>query len=114
MGFAGRLPTRLLPIKRRIAAAVQRPIALQCIQQPAPRPAWKTKPSWYLLAEEDRMINPKTQRFMADRMGATVYSHRVDHTPMYSEPNLVIDIIMEAARETSRHEATSAMNLISN
>lgn len=43
-----------------IAAAVQRPIALQCIQEPAPKPAWKAKPSWYLLAEEDRMINPKT------------------------------------------------------
>jgi pimeloyl-ACP methyl ester carboxylesterase len=83
-----------------IAAAVQRPIALQCIQQPAPKPAWKTKPSWYLLAEEDRMINPKTQRFMADRMGAKIHSHRVDHTPMYSEPDLVINVILEAARET--------------
>jgi pimeloyl-ACP methyl ester carboxylesterase len=55
-----------------------------------PDAAWKTKPSWFLIAEEDRMINPKTQHFMADRMGATVRSHRVDHTPMYSEPNLVI------------------------
>jgi pimeloyl-ACP methyl ester carboxylesterase len=96
-----------------IAAAVQRPIALQCIQQPVPRPAWKTKPSWYLLAEEDRMINPKTQRFMADRMGATVYSHRVDHTPMYSEPNLVIDIIVEAARESFGNESLAAINRIS-
>jgi pimeloyl-ACP methyl ester carboxylesterase len=83
-----------------IAAAVQRPIALRCIQEPAPRPAWKTKPSWYLLAEEDRMINPKTQRFMADRMGAKVRSQRVDHTPMYTEPHLVIDVILEAARDT--------------
>ena len=46
------------------------------------------------------MINPKTQHFMADRMGAKVRSHRVDHTPMYSEPNVVIDVIVEAARET--------------
>jgi pimeloyl-ACP methyl ester carboxylesterase len=83
-----------------IMAAVQRPIALACIQEPAPVPAWKTIPSWFLLAEEDRMINPKTQRFMADRMGAKVWSHRVDHTPMYTEPNLVIDVISEAARET--------------
>ena len=80
-----------------IASAVQRPIAVQCIQESAPKPAWKTKPSWYLLAEEDRMINPKTQRFMADRMGAKVRSHPVDHTPMYSKPNLVIDVIVEAA-----------------
>ena len=83
-----------------IMAAVQRPIALACIQEPAPVPAWKTKPSWFLLAEEDRMINPKTQRFMADRMGANVRSHRVDHTPMYTEAPLVVDVILEAARET--------------
>ncbi len=81
-------------------AAVQRPIALACNQESAPVPAWKTRPSWFLLAEEDRMINPKTQRFMADRMGAKVRSHHVDHTPMYSEPNLVIEVMLQAARET--------------
>jgi pimeloyl-ACP methyl ester carboxylesterase len=83
-----------------IAAAVQRPIAVQCIQEPAPKPAWKTKPTWYLVAEEDRMINPKTQRLMAERMGAKVRPRPVDHTPMYSEPNLVVDVILEAAHET--------------
>ena len=83
-----------------IAAAVQRPIAVQCIQEPAPKPAWKTKPTWFLIAEEDRMINPKTQHFMADRMGATIRSHRVDHTPMYSEPAVVTEVILEAARKT--------------
>lgn len=61
---------------------------------------WKSKPSWYLVAEEDRMVNPKTEQFMADRMHATVRSHRVDHTPMYSEPAVVIEIILEAARKT--------------
>jgi pimeloyl-ACP methyl ester carboxylesterase len=83
-----------------IAAAVQRPIAVQCIQEPAPAPGWKTKPSWYLLAEEDRMINPTTQRFMADRMGAGVHSCAVDHSPMYSDPNQVIAVIMEALQQT--------------
>jgi pimeloyl-ACP methyl ester carboxylesterase len=83
-----------------IATAVQRPIAVQCIQEPASTPTWKTKPSWFLIAEEDRMINPKTQHFMADRMRAKVHSHHVDHSPMYAEPNLVINIILEAARET--------------
>jgi len=86
--------------QKSVMAAIQRPIAVQCIQEAAPKPAWKAKPSWYLLAEEDRMINPKTQRFMADRMGAKVHSHRVDHTPMYSEPNVVVDVIVEAGRET--------------
>ena len=83
-----------------IATAVQRPIAVQCIQEPAPTPAWKTKPSWFLIAEEDRMINPKTLHFMADRMKAKVQSHPVDHSPMYTEPPLVIDVILDAARET--------------
>jgi pimeloyl-ACP methyl ester carboxylesterase len=83
-----------------IAQAVQRPIAVQCIQEKAPTPAWKTKPSWFLIAEEDRMINPKTLHFMADRMRAKVHSYDVDHSPMYTEPNLVVNVILEAARET--------------
>lgn len=83
-----------------IMAAVQRPISLQCVQEPAPTPAWKDRPSWFLLAEEDRMINPKTLRFMADRMGASVRSEPVDHTPMLTAPEMVIDLISKAARET--------------
>lgn len=83
-----------------IMLAVQRPLAVQCIQEPAPAPTWKEKPSWFLLAEEDRMINPKTQRFMADRMRATVRSERVDHSPMYTAADLVINLILEAAGET--------------
>jgi pimeloyl-ACP methyl ester carboxylesterase len=84
----------------RIMAAVQRPISVQCIQEPAPVPGWKAKPSWFLLAEEDRMINPKTQEFMAARMGARVRSGRVDHSPMYTETNLVVEVIIEAAGST--------------
>jgi len=84
----------------RIMAAVQRPISVQCIQEPAPVPGWKAKPSWFLLAEEDRMINPKTQEFMAARMGARVRSGRVDHSPMYTETDLVVEVIIEAARST--------------
>jgi pimeloyl-ACP methyl ester carboxylesterase len=83
-----------------IMAAVQRPIAVQCIQEKAPSPAWRATPSWYLLAEEDRMIRPETQRFMADRMKANICSYKVDHTPMYSVPNIVVDLIQSAAQET--------------
>lgn len=83
-----------------IMAAVQRPIAVSCIQEKMPTPAWKTKPSWFLLAEEDRMIIPATQQFMAVRMRANIRSHAVDHTPMYTTPNLVVDVILEAAQET--------------
>jgi len=63
-----------------------------------PAPAWKSKPTWYLLAEEDRMINPKTQRFMAERIKATVKSFAVDHTPLLTAPDKVVDIILEAAK----------------
>jgi pimeloyl-ACP methyl ester carboxylesterase len=84
----------------KIAAALQRPIGVPCIQEPAPTPTWKIKPSWFLVAEEDRMINPKTQRFMADRMGAKIHSYPVDHSPMISEPQVVINVILEAVRET--------------
>jgi pimeloyl-ACP methyl ester carboxylesterase len=84
----------------RIMAAVQRPISVQCIQEPAPVPGWRAKPSWFLLAEEDRMINPKTQKFMAGRMGAKIHSSSVDHSPMYTATNLVVDVILEAARAT--------------
>lgn len=85
-----------------LAAAVQRPIALKCIQEPAPTLAWRSKRSWFLIAEEDRMINPKTQHFMAKRMGATTRSLPVDHTPLLSAPQRVVDIIMEAKQAVSR------------
>lgn len=83
-----------------LCKAVQRPIAVRCIQEAAPPPAWKTKPTWYLLAEQDRMINPKTQRFMAERMKATVKSFAVDHTPLLTAPDKVAGIIFEAASAT--------------
>jgi len=98
--FCRALAQKASPDQAKVAASVQRPISVQCIQEPAPKPLWKSKPSWYLVAEEDRMINPKTQHFMAERMGATVRLHPVDHTPMYSAPALVVDVILEAARKT--------------
>ena len=84
------------PERAALFAATQRPIAVACIQEKAPRPAWKEKPSWYLLAEEDRMINPATQLFMAQRMGARIRSARVDHTPLATAPELVSEVILEA------------------
>jgi len=84
-----------------LSAAVQRPIALKCIQEPVPKPAWKSKPSWFLIAEDDRMINPRTQHFMAERMDATTRSLAVDHTPLLSAPEKVADIIMDAKQTVS-------------
>jgi pimeloyl-ACP methyl ester carboxylesterase len=99
-GFIRAVAHNASPEQIAIMSAVQRPIAVQCIQEKAPAPAWKTTPTWYLVAEEDRMINPETQRFMAGRMGANVRSCKVDHTPMHTAPELVVDLIMEAAGAT--------------
>jgi pimeloyl-ACP methyl ester carboxylesterase len=55
-------------------------------------------PTWYLVAEDDRMIVAGTQRFMAERMKAKVHSHAVDHAPIISAPEPVIAIIHEAIR----------------
>jgi pimeloyl-ACP methyl ester carboxylesterase len=83
-----------------LCKAVQRPIHVKSIQETVDRPAWKKKPVWYLLAEQDRMINPKTQHFMAERMKATVHSFAVDHTPLLTAPEKVVDVIVEAAQST--------------
>jgi pimeloyl-ACP methyl ester carboxylesterase len=79
-------------------AAAQRPISPACITVPVGRPRWKDLPSWYLVAEEDRMIVAETQRFMAGRMGAKTSSHPVDHSPMAARPELVVETILEAVR----------------
>jgi len=84
------------PERAALFAATQRPLALACIQEKSPRPRWETKPSWYLVAEEDRMINPATQLFMAQRMGAHIRSEKVDHAPLATAPTLVVDMILDA------------------
>ena len=82
-----------------LLAAVQRPISPACITVPVGRPLWKDRPSWFLVAEEDRMIVPETQHFMATRMKAHVRSHQVDHAPIVTAPALVADVIRDAVRD---------------
>ena len=79
-----------------LLAAVQRPIAPACISAPVARPRWRDLPSWFLVAEQDYMILPETQRFMAQRMRARIRAHAVDHTPIVTAPAVVVDIIREA------------------
>jgi pimeloyl-ACP methyl ester carboxylesterase len=83
-----------------VLLATQRPINVRCIQEKAPRPLWKDRPSWFLVAENDRMIPAKTQHFQAGRMGATERVHAVDHSPMLTSPNVVVDVLLEAIRNT--------------
>ena len=106
--FARGIAHRASADEAAILQAVQRPIALKCVQEKAPVPGWKTKPSWFLIAEQDRMIAPETQRFMAERMGATIRAHDVDHSPMYTAPDVVVGVIVEAARETLTSQGRAA------
>lgn len=98
--FAQAFAQHATPEQIALCRTVQRPISVAAIQEGVATPAWKTKPVWYLLAEQDRMINPKTQRFMAERMNATIRSFAVDHTPLLTAPDKVADIILEAAKST--------------
>jgi len=84
------------PEQAALLAATQRPIGVACIQEKAPRPAWKMTPSRYLIAQDDRMINPATQLFLAQRMGAQIRSEKVDHTPLVTAPELVVEMILQA------------------
>jgi len=59
--------------------------------------AWKTKPSWYIVATSDRTVPPELQQFVAKRMGATISEVDSSHVPMLSRPELVIDVIRAAA-----------------
>ena len=61
-------------------------------------PAWKTKPSWYLVATEDKMIPPAAQRFMSKRAGSTVVEVAGSHAIYVSQPNAVAAFIEKAAR----------------
>jgi pimeloyl-ACP methyl ester carboxylesterase len=79
-----------------VLAAVQRPISPACITVTVPRPLWKDRPAWFLVAEQDRMITPENQRFMSARMQARVHSHPVDHVPMVTAPAVVLNVLREA------------------
>jgi pimeloyl-ACP methyl ester carboxylesterase len=79
-----------------LLAATQRPISPSCITTRVGRPAWRDLPSWFLVAEQDYMIAPETQHFMAGRMRARVRAQAVDHTPMVTAPDPVVEIIHAA------------------
>jgi pimeloyl-ACP methyl ester carboxylesterase len=59
--------------------------------------AWRTKPSWYIVANNDRTVHPDLERFAAKRMGAHTYDVDSSHVPMLSHPDFVLDVIREAA-----------------
>ena len=68
-------------------------------------PAWKTKPSWYLVATEDKMIPPPAQRQMATRAGATVVEAAGSHAIYVSKPEVVAGLIAKAAKSVGAEMA---------
>ena len=84
-----------------VMAATQRPFELAILEEVSGEPAWKNIPSWYLVATEDRAIPPVTQRFMAERAGATIAEVRASHVPMNSQPSAVTELILDAAKSVA-------------
>ena len=82
--------------------ATQRPVAAATLNEPLDRaPGWRDKPSWYLVSEHDRTIDPATEFFMAERMGATTEHIDGSHLAFVSRPVAVAAFIMSAVAKSS-------------
>ena len=84
------------PEEARVMAAVQMPWKVSSSR--IVTPAWRSRPSWYQVSEEDRMINPELQRMMAKRIGATTLSLKSSHASAVSHPVEIAELIMTAAK----------------
>ena len=85
------------PEKAAFMADSQVPWGVEALSGTISEPAWKTKPSWYLIATDDKMIPPAAQRFMSERAGSTVVEVEGSHAIYVSQPNAVAGIIEKAA-----------------
>ncbi len=92
--FAQDLPM----LEREILAATQGPTHGSALAGKVTHAAWKTKPSWYVVASEDRMIQPALERQFARDIGATTMTVLSGHVPMLSHPREVAAFVAEAAR----------------
>jgi pimeloyl-ACP methyl ester carboxylesterase len=80
-----------------VGALAQRPIAAAALEEPAPAAAWRTLPSWYVVATADRAIHPDAQRFMAGRAGSHATEVDASHAVALSQPDAVGGVIRAAA-----------------
>jgi len=90
--FAGDLPRETTNLMQ----ATQRPFSVAAFTEASGEPAWRTIPSWYLVATDDHAIPPKTQEFMAQRAGSVVTRVASSHVPMMSHPTVTLATIMSA------------------
>ena len=89
------------PQVARVLAVSQRPLAGAAFGEKAPAAAWKTKPSWGLVAADDHTINPDVERFGYSRAGMTVTEVDSSHLVMLAHPKAVVELVREAVRATS-------------
>ena len=92
--FAGDLPEH----EKKLVLATQGVPRPDLFEARAGGTAWKSKPSWYIVGKNDRTVQPDLQRFLAKRMGATVYEFDSSHVPMLSQPERVLEVIRDAAK----------------
>jgi pimeloyl-ACP methyl ester carboxylesterase len=92
--------------EQKIVWATQGVPAANLFDQKMAGTAWRSKPSWYIVAKNDRTVHPELERFVAKRMGATTVETDSSHVPMLSQPGFVLDVIRKAAKAvTSAHAA---------
>jgi pimeloyl-ACP methyl ester carboxylesterase len=101
--FAADLPAAAAAVM----AVTQRPVAAAALDEPARSAAWRTRPSWYLVATADRTIEPAAQRFMARRAGADTVEVRASHAVALSQPAAVAGLILTAAERAERRPAAA-------
>jgi pimeloyl-ACP methyl ester carboxylesterase len=90
------------PVKARVMFAVQQPLHWSSLQEVMGVPAWRSRPSWFLVADGDQAIPPDAQRQFAARMGATTVEVSTNHVAMVSHPDEVLQLIRTAAEAASR------------
>lgn len=96
--FAESFAADVAPDKAAFMADSQVPWGVEALSGTVGEPAWKTKPSWYLVATEDLMIPPPAQQFMAQRAGATIVEQAGSHSVYVSHADKVADLIEQAAQ----------------
>lgn len=84
------------PSKARVMHAAQQPLSLSTLEDVMGAPAWRTQPTWYLVATNDEAIPPDAERLFASRMGATTVEIPSSHVPMISHPDEVVKLIETA------------------
>ena len=99
--FAGDLPEG----EQELIWATQGAPVADLFNQKVEGTAWKSKPSWYVVATKDHTIQPELERFVAKRMGATILETDSSHVPMLSQPDFVLDVIRKAATAVQKSKA---------